>query len=78
MGKKKRKSSASDTGTLYSVFLTPVCHHRRPKNENELRIAIKTVLHGLNQLHNKGMLHYLLFVILQFLMQYFNAVMFKV
>ena len=51
--KKKRK--ISDTGTHYSVVLTPVCYHRQPKNENELRVAITAVLKGLNQLHSRGM-----------------------
>ncbi|CAG8479941.1 6248_t:CDS:2 [Paraglomus occultum] len=52
--KKKRK--ISETGTHYSVVLTPVCHHRQPKNEDELRIAITAVLKGLNQLHSRGVL----------------------
>ena len=52
---KKRKVQYG-SGELYSVLLTPVCHHRRPSNENELHIAIRSVLSGLDELHQQGML----------------------
>ena len=54
---KKRKVQCG-SGVLYSVLLTPVCHHRRPSNENELHIAIRSVLSGLNELHKQGMLSF--------------------
>ena len=42
---------------VYIVDLTPLAYHQQPKNEVELRAAVKVVLEALGMLHARGFVH---------------------
>jgi hypothetical protein len=42
----------------YVVDLAPLGYHRQPKNEAEMRAAVKVVLGALKELHGRGYVHH--------------------
>lgn len=51
------KESPHVSNGEYVVDLTPLAYHKMPKDEEELRAAVKVVLVALKELHSRGFVH---------------------